>query len=431
MRPDAGEVATNPETGACGCPGPSRRGFLGGMGLLGATAALGGVTALGSDVVSPRYSFAADSSYTGDVLVVLSLRGGFDGLSAVVPAADPHYRAARPGIGIPAGQLIPLDATFGLHPALAPLQPLWEAGTLAVVHAAGHPQPTRSHFAAMQEVERAAPGSSLRTGWLDRVSGAHGAGTAFATVGLGGSSPSQALLGPAPELVVRSLQDFSLAGDDNGRDRARWFAALRRMHSGARPELRGPATTTLAALDVVATLQNSAPAAGVTYPDGPLGEALRDVARLVKAHVGLRVATVDEGDWDMHVGLGRSDDGWMARQLREIGESLAAFARDLGEDQQRVTLVTLSEFGRRVEENASGGLDHGYGNLMLLMGGGIVGGRVHGHWPGLAPDSLVDGDLAAPNDYRAVLAEVLEKRCGVTGSSVFPGLSSARFGVAR
>lgn len=413
---------------SCGCPVPtglSRRQLLG---AATAAAAMGVVGGAVGDLASARYAFAG-TDYSGDVLVVLSLRGGFDGLSAVVPAADPSYASARPGIGVPTASLLPLDATFGLHPALAPLKPLWDAGQLAAVHAVGQPDPTRSHFRAMQEMERAAPGSSLRTGWLDRVSSAQGAGTAFATVGIGVESNQQALVGPAPALLMPGVDDFQLSSADNAAERARWTKALSTMHAKARADVAEPARLALRALGTAAGLPSAPNVAG--YPDGDLGDALRDVARLVKASVGLRVATVDFGDWDMHVGLGRADDGWMTRQLTDLGTALAAFAADLGPDMSRVTLVTLSEFGRRVKENASGGLDHGHGNLMLLLGGGIVGGRMHGGWPGLSPGALLDGDLPATNDYRVVLAEVLERRCGVAAAQVFPRLGSARLGLAR
>jgi uncharacterized protein (DUF1501 family) len=415
----------------CDCPqdeapvGLTRRGLL-------TAAALGVAGAIVSETASTRLAFA-DASYTGDVLVVLSLRGGFDGLSAVVPASDPNYAAARPGIGVPASQLLALDATFGLHPALSAIKPLWDAGVLAAVHAVGQHDPTRSHFRAMEEMERAAPGSRLRTGWLDRVTGAEGGGSTFATVGMGLAAPPTSLVGSSPELLLSSLKGFNLSGASDAKERARWSAALQSMHRGAPAVVRGPATVTLGALATAAALNDAtyAPAGGATYPVGDLGDALRDVAHLIKAGVGLRVATVDYGDWDMHVGLGRSDDGWMFRKLTELAAALAAFATDLGAALGGVTLVTLSEFGRRVAENASGGLDHGHGNLMLMLGGGVVGGQVHGAWPGLNPAGLNDGDLPAVNDYRTVLAEVLERRCGVPASSVFPGLSAARLGVVR
>ncbi len=419
---------------ACSCghvepEGLSRRRLLG---AAGAAVALGVVGGLVRDTSATRLAFAG-TAYTGDVLVVLSLRGGFDGLSAVVPAADPAYAAARPGIGVPAAQLLQLDATFGLHPALAPLKPFWDAGTFGVVHAVGQPNPTRSHFQAMEEMERAAPGASVRTGWLDRVSSAQGTGGAFATVGVGADANQQALVGPAPELLIGSLKDFSLSGGKDAAERARWTTALAAMHRGARSSVATPARRTLGALGVAAALREAdyTPSGGADYPNGDLGDALRDVAKLIKAGVGLRVATVDFGDWDMHQGLGRVSGGWMTRQLTELGEALAAFATDLGPAMAGVNLVTLSEFGRRVQENASGGLDHGHGNAMLLLGGGVVGGRVHGQWRGLAPADLDAGDLPAANDYRLVLAEILERRCGVAASAVFPGLGSGRLGLAR
>jgi uncharacterized protein (DUF1501 family) len=424
----ANDVAGQPDCGCShhtGTSGMTRRGLL-------AAAALGVAGTVVSGAASTRLAFA-DASYTGDVLVVLSLRGGFDGLSAVVPIADPWYARARPGIGIPSAQLLPLDSTFGLHPALSAVKPLWDAGVLGAVHAVGQPDPTRSHFKAMEEMERAAPGSRLRTGWLDRVTGAEGPGSVFATVGVGLDSSPTSLVGPSPELLLSSLKGFNLAGASDPKERAKWATALRAMHRGAPAGVHGPANATLGALTTAAVLNDAAyvPTGGAAYPKGDLGDSLRDVAHLVKAGVGLRVATVDYGDWDMHVGIGRSDDGWMFRKLSELGAALAAFAADLGDALGTVTLVTLSEFGRRVMENSSGGLDHGHGNLMLMLGGGVAGGQVHGAWPGLNPAGLNSGDLPAANDYRSVLAEVLERRCGLSASRVFPGLSAARLGVVR
>jgi uncharacterized protein (DUF1501 family) len=168
------------------------------------------------------------------------------------------------------------------------------------------------------------------------------------------------------------------------------------------------------------------------YPDSDLGHALSDIARLIKANVGLQVAAVDYGDWDMHAGMGGPDNGWMHDHLTELSRSLSSFATDLGANLANVTLVTLTEFGRRVEENGSGGTDHGYGQVVLLLGGGIEGGIVHGTWPGLAAGNLVDGDLNGLNDYRLVLAEILEKRCGAGSvGQIFPGISGARFGIVR
>ncbi len=414
------------------CAGVSRRTLLGGA-AVGNLAGLGIMPGLGATGLA----FAADSGYTGDTVIVLSLRGGFDGLNAIVPAFDPAYALARPGIGVPASALVPLDGRFGLHPALAPLKPLWNAGTFAAVQAVGQSDPTRSHFAAMEEMERAAPGSSLRTGWLDRTMGLTGAGTAFAGAQVGQSMAAPAFAGPQAKMTLSSVSDFRMYSAWDAAEGLRWKTALTAMHVG-RPELTaGPARTALAALSTVDTLRTTPylPAGGAQYPEGDLGPALRDVAQLIKADVGLRVAAVDFGDWDMHADLGSHDDayGWQYRKLSEVARSLAAFAADLGPRLGGVTVVTLSEFGRRVYENGSGGVDHGHGNAVLLLGGGggVVGGRVYGRWPGLAEADLTDGDLAGTTDYRTVFAEVLERRCGVTASTVFPGLGSERLGAFR
>ncbi len=412
---------------SCDCPGPPPARGLSRRGLLQDAA----VAVAAGPPVSTRYAWASTGDYTGDVLVVLSLRGGFDGLSAVVPAADPAYAAARPTVGIPDQSLLALDRTFGLHPALAPLKPLWDAGRFGAVHAVGQPVPSRSHFTAMEELERAAPGSGARTGWLDRTLGLRGTGSAFQAVQVGGTMVPRALSGPSPELAMGSLDRFEVAGAWDDREAARWQAALTGMHAGAPAQLRVPAEAKLAAAQTAASVRATAyvPAGGAVYPKDELGNALRDVARLVKAGVGLQVACIDVDDWDMHAGMGRVESGWMRDKL---AAGLVAFATDLGSRLDGVTLVTLSEFGRRVAENGSGGVDHGHGNAVLLLGGGVVGGRVHGSWPGLAPGRLVDGDLAATTDYRLVLGEILQKRCGAGSlTTIFPGLAGTPLGVAR
>ncbi|MGK5679080.1 DUF1501 domain-containing protein [Actinoplanes sp. URMC 104] len=390
---------------------------------------LGGALAgLTGAMLSTRLAFAAaaDHAYRGDVLVLLSLRGGFDGLSAVVPAGDAAYYQARPGIGVPRARLIGGDRFFGLHPSLAPLLPFWKSGKLGAVHAVGQPAPNRSHFAAMEELERAAPGTSTRTGWLDRMVGGLGATDPFSAVSVGQARPARVLDGPAPNLGVSALDAFTLNGESDIKPIAATMAAL---YADAPAHLAGTATQLLGALDTAKSVQAAGyvPANGAAYPDSELGKALRDVARLIKADVGLMTATVDSGDWDMHENLGRK----MPDHLGDLARALAAFATDLGPDGLgRVTLVTISEFGRRVAENGSGGLDHGYGNAMFLLGGHVRGGKVHGRWPGLAPAKLVGGDLAVTTDYRSVIAEILRVRCGLSSTAaVFPGVKPATLGV--
>jgi uncharacterized protein (DUF1501 family) len=419
----------------CGCPEHERAAGLTRRGFLGRTAAIaagGAVAGLLGDTLSTRLAFA-DPLYAGDVLVVLSLRGGFDGLSAVVPAGDPDYLGARPTIGVPSAQLIGAGSFFGLHPAMAPLLPWWNGGTLAAIHAVGQSDPTRSHFAAMEEMEKAAPGTSLRTGWIDRMLGVRGVTTPFGGIAVGGSLAPQSLAGPVPDLAMDSIDGFQLDGEDANHSMA---TALRGLYGGAAPVVAAPANATLAALGSTASLKSAGytPANGAVYPASELGNAMRDVARLIKSRVGLQVACVDFGDWDMHNGLGKPVKGnWFFDHLTDLSTALAAFATDLGTTGlANVTLLTLSEFGRRVGENASSGADHGHGNAMFLLGGGVAGGKVYGTWPGLAAANLDDGDLRATIDYRSVIGEVLQKRCGQGSlSSVFPGLTVGSTGVVR
>ncbi len=438
--------ATRGAAPACDCPGHaaeapgfSRRSFLR------RSAALAAATGLVGRELSTRVAFAATPAYAGDVLVVLSLRGGFDGLSCVVPRSDPDFQAARPNIRVPEAAMLPLgnagngnDNRFGLHPAMAPLLPMWTAGTFGIVQAVGQVDPTRSHFEAMEELERAAPGSSLRTGWIDRVLGDRGIGTAFQACQIGSGGISTQFQGPTPELGLYRIDDFTLSGADQ--DLTPWDTVLRALNAGGPMTIQGPVATTL---DAIATTRALA-AAGYTPDNGAvydtnsdLAMSLRDVARLAKANVGLQVAAVDYGDWDMHSGLavGSLDPstGWMHDKLTEISAALVAFFQDLGPTlTAKTSLITLSEFGRRVEENGSNGVDHGHGNAVLLLGGGIVGGKVHGTWPGLADAALDDGDLAATTDYRNLIGELLVKRCGAGSlASVFPGLSYSALGVAH
>ncbi|GAB3880337.1 DUF1501 domain-containing protein [Terrabacter terrigena] len=406
----------------------SRRTLLAGAGALGALGAVVGVA--GPSDAATQLAFAG-AAYTGDTIVVLSLRGGFDGLSAVAPIGDPAYFAARPSIAVPASRAIKLDTLFGLHPALAPLKPIWDTGGLAAVHAVGQVNPTRSHFEAMATMENAAPGSTIRTGWLDRMIGLSGPVSTFASAAVGAATTPPSMIGPSPELAVQSVDGFTLAGADTAAEQTRWATALGALYAGAPATLAAPATAALGAVSTMAGLKAAGytPANGAVYPKGSLGDALRDLARLIKAGIGLRAATVDVGNWDMHSGLGASDSGWMFRQLTELGQALAAFHRDLGPKMADVTLVTLSEFGRRVAENGSGGLDHGHGNVSLVMGGGVRGGKVYGRWPGLAAASLDSGDLAGTTDYRTVLAEALEQRAKIASTTVFPGLGTDRLGL--
>ncbi len=397
----------------------SRRSLLVSLGAVGATA-VGAGTA--------RVAWA-DGPWEGDTLVVLSLRGGFDGLSAIVPLGDPDYAGLRPTIAVPSAAALQLDPLFGMHPAMAALKAQWDLGHVAAVIATGLPNPNRSHFSAMDEIERAAQGSGVRTGWLDRMLSLHDPSGPFGAVQLGSTSMPMAFAGPNDELGMYRLADFSLDGASDPADRTRWSAALRGLHDRSGSALKTSAETTLSALDTAAGLADYTPT--TPYPDTDLGRTLQDVAQLIKADVGARVITVDEGDWDMHADLGRVDGGWMYDKLTDLSESLAAFLEDLGARREQVTLVTISEFGRRAQENESGGVDHGWGNVMFVAGGNVNPG-LHGDWPGLGAGVLDDGDVRATTDYRAVLADVLANRCGADAqalNTVLPGWSGESLGI--
>lgn len=422
---------TDHSASECGCeqsaPGMSRRA------LLQRAAALGAGATLATQGLATKYAFASDG-YHGDVVVVLSLRGGFDGLQAFVPTSDPRYRALRPSVAIPESRLLGLDNNFGMHPALEPLHKYWKNGTFGVVNAVGMAKPNRSHFAAMGEIERAAPGSTIRSGWLDRVLGLRSTGGAYRGVQVGANRPPVSFGGGTPELSFLSVDSFTLSKSPTAADRNAWRAALMGMNDDAPALMAAPARMAVSAVNTAADLQRAGyrPRDAASYPRTELGNAMKDVAHLIKSDVGLQVACVDFGDWDMHSGMGTVGSGWMRSHLSQLAKTLDAFASDLGSTMGRVTVITLSEFGRRVKENGSGGTDHGHGQAVMMLGGGVKGGQVYGQWPGLADADLVDGDLAVTTDYRNVLAELLEKRCGAGSlSTVFPGLTADRLGAFR
>jgi uncharacterized protein (DUF1501 family) len=406
----------------------SRRRFLQAIGVTGAAVAAG-------PMFSAQAAFAA-GPHRGPILVVISLRGGMDGLSLVPPVGDPDYARARPSIAVPARTAIPTsDRRFGLHPALAPLRPLWNSGRLAFVHAVGHSDSSRSHFESTAELERSAPGSNVHSGWLDRVLQVNGRAGPFEGVALGSGGRPGLLLGKTDVLTMRSLASFQLAAPDPLR--ARLITALRALHSDPRLPHATSAATTLAALDTVSALNAEADGLhlGAPYPAGSrLGAALADAARLIRADVGMAALAVEIGGWDMHIALGNSGEGQFATLIGEVAAALAAFAADLGDDFDRVTVVTMSEFGRRVTQNGSGGVDHGLGNAVLLAGGGLAGATVHGRWPGLGKDQLDSGDLAATTDYRDVISEFLVRRAGLGSkgvAKVFPGFKPRSVGAFR
>ena len=370
------------------------------------------------------------------VLVCIFQRGAVDGLGMVVPYAEPaYYRArrsiaiARPGKGD--GACVDLDGRFGLHPRLAELKPLFAARELAIVHAVGSPDPTRSHFDAQDFMESGTPGvATTADGWLSRAI-AHGAGRAhspFSGVAMDDGLPLS-LRGTARTLAVGDLDSFGMVGRGAVRQKlGEGFAALYRGPAGHDP-VRQAGTEALDALGTLKRLrpERLSPAPGARYPKGPLSRKLRQIAQLIKADVGVDVAFADSGGWDTHVSQGGAE-GRLARQLAGLGGALAAFRRDLGDHMRDVVVLTMSEFGRTVAENGSGGTDHGHGNAYFVLGGPVRGGKVYGRWPGLEPDQLYQKrDLAVTTDFRDVFAEIAARHLGVPRSvELFPAYK-ARF----
>ena len=409
----------------------SRRGFM--IGCSSAIAAMAGsrlsYVAFGSPEDEPNQ----------DILVVVFLRGGMDGLSVVAPIAGADrglYEASREDIALPLtgeNAALPLNVQFGLHGAAAPLHDLYQAGHLALVHAAGLTSDTRSHFDAMQFMELGTPDSkSSTTGWLTRhLQSAPNLPDQIIMPALAaGNLAPTSLNGSREAIGMTSPRDFSLDGHWKYNDWQR--QAMRRMYSGA-SWLHQAGTQTLNALDVVelADPGDYTPENGAEYPGGGLGNNLQTIAQMIKMQLGLRVATVDFGGWDTHENQGNDGRGYFADHLNELSRALNAFYTDLsnagGTDYtQRLSVVVMSEFGRTFKQNASRGTDHGHGNLMMVLGGQVNGGQMLGAWPGLALEQLYDRrDLDVTTDYRRVLSELLIRRLGNPNLGyIFPNFSN-------
>lgn len=374
--------------------------------------------------LAPRYAFAS-STTTADTLIVVFLRGGMDGLNVIAPVGDPDYLRLRPTVhvaapGSGAGAGIALDSYFAMHASMAPLDPLYRAGRVAFVHAAGFAQASRSHFECQDRMERASLDlASVADGWLGRHLAVATTAATFEGVGVGVAVPA-ALRGPVPAVGLASIGEFTLRTTSPRKAEIEGLFDL--MYD--EPSLLGAtARQAIAAVEALAAANPAALPAenGAQYPATPFGAELMEIAQLVKADLGLRAACVDLGGWDHHEG----EAGEIAPLLDELARAVLAFDTDLGAARRgRVTLVTVTEFGRRAKENASAGTDHGSAYAMLVYGGGLAAGKVHADWPTLADAKLRDGDLDITIDYRTVLAELLERRGGGTDvGAVFPGYS--------
>lgn len=369
-------------------------------------------------------------------LVCLFQRGAVDGLSMLVPFGEEQYYRERPRIAIPRSAVVDLDGHFGLHPRLAPLKPFWDAGSLAVVPAVGSPDRTRSHFDAQDYMESGTPGvKSTTDGWANRYcqNAREHTDTPFRAVAFGPQLP-RIMAGTAPALAIDDLRTFGVGGRAAAGDRlTRAFEAL--YEGSATGLLASSAEESFEAIRMLKTANPQARSAehGAEYPRGRLGDSLRQIAQLIKAGLGMEIAFADMGGWDTHVNQG-NEQGQLALRLTELGQALAAFATDLGEGMRDVCVLTMSEFGRTVRENGTGGTDHGHGTAMLVLGGTVAGRQVAGKWPGLAQEARYEGrDLAVTTDFRDLFGEILTRHLGARDlSAVFPGhRPGAAVGVIR
>jgi uncharacterized protein (DUF1501 family) len=406
-----------------------------------------GALALVTMGLSPRFlrrtAFGMElpGAAKGHTLICLFQRGAADALNVVVPHGEASYYALRPRIAIPrpsarlgdARAAIDLDGFFGLHPSLQPLKPLWDRGLLAPIHAVGSPSTTRSHFDAQDYMESGTPDvKSTPDGWLNRYLATKGTCEECTTHGGVGPSPFQAvamtdqtpriLEGAAPAVAMSSLDSFTVRA---GGSSAEQIEALYRTGSSDVVHASGSEMFEAVKMLRSANPQRYQPENGANYPRSQFGQRLREIAQLIKANVGMEIAFADVGGWDTHVNQGGAT-GQLAARLGDFSQSIAALVTDLGDRMESVVILTMSEFGRMARENGTGGTDHGHAGAMFAIGGSIKGGKVHGKWPGLAPEQLYEGrDLALTTDFRSVFSEIAGKHLGAAKlDGVFPGYTA-------
>lgn len=399
-----------------------------------------GLATFGFMAAAPEFlhQFAAAQSKNGygkkKILVTIFQRGAVDGLNMIVPHGDTEYYSLRRSIAVPrpnqTNGAIDLDGNFGLHPTMKPLEAFWRSKQLAVIHSAGSPDNTRSHFDAQDYMESGTPGvKSTRDGWLNRVlqtSYSETRQSPFRAVSMTQSLP-RSLYGRAPSVAMTNLADFSIKAGLYTQDLKGGFEGV--YQQNAKDSLGEMGKETFEAVNFLKTANPAqyAPENGAVYPNTQFGNSMRQIAQLIKAGVGLEVAFTDTGNdirWDTHTNQGGAQ-GQLANFLRTFSQAIAAFAIDLGARMDDVIVLTMSEFGRTARENGSRGTDHGHGNAMLVLGNSVRGGKVYGDWKGLKNDQLNEGrDLAVTTDFRDVFAEVASKHLGSKDlNALFPKYS--------
>ena len=377
-------------------------------------------------LVRSAFAQANPASKDRPIVIAIFQRGAADGISMVVPFGDRHYYDVRQQIAIaaPAGGnsegALDLDGFFGLHPALRSLKPIYDEQHLAIVHAVGSPSTTRSHFDAQDYMESGTPGNKgVADGWMNRYLQTAGdrRATPFRAVAFSPNMP-RTLIGTAPAVAMTRISDFGVRAGSASDDITRAFEAMY-----GRNETGKETFEAINMLKKANPLQYT-PANGAGYPASPFGQTLLQISQLIKADVGLEVAFADIGGWDTHANQG-NQRGQLSNRLRELGDGLAALYRDLGDRMRNIVIITMTEFGRSIRQNGSGGTDHGHASCLFMLGGPVKGGKVYGKWPGLAADQLFEGrDLALTTDFRDVFAEVLTKHLSARDvAGVFPGFT--------
>ncbi len=372
---------------------------------------------------------AAQGSNRPKILVVVFQRGAADGLNIMVPFFEKLYYAMRPTIAVPEpgkdNGAIDLDGRFGLHPSLQQLKPLWDSGQLAIVEAAGSPDPSRSHFDAQDYMESGSPGKTGADGWLNRALPGAGSGASpLRAIAIGTQLP-RTLRGSREAVAINGLEQFQVRNPNAASILESMYATT------ADRKLMSSGKETFEAVKTIESINRIpyTPANGAQYPGNDFGRGLQQIARLIKAEVGVEAAFADIGGWDHH----SNEAPQLSNLLQPYGNSLAAFARDMGDRMEDIVIVTMSEFGRTAREDGNAGTDHGHGNVMMVLGGPVRGGKVYGRWPGLEPEQLYEKrDLAVTTDFRDVLAELVSRHLGQKTEPVFPGYKSGEpFGLLK
>lgn len=409
--------------------------------LMGCSAAIAAMAA--ARVGQLAFAEPAQPQATNEIFVQIFLRGGCDGLSLLSPYDDANYRSARGTLALPlSGANAPLridqnnpsfnTSSFGLNSKMPHLRDLYNSGHLAFIHACGLDDDTRSHFDAMDYIERGTPGNkTTNSGWLTRHLQTRGDASTLLPAIAANSAPPASLLNYAGSVAVTSPGRFNISTGwryNRSQENYPFLSTLREIYSRSSINPLAPAGRRVTqVIDVMRNMGDYTPANGIAYPSGSFGDALKTVAQLIKANLGLQVATIDFGGWDTHEAQANSDGtGYLPNRLGVLSQGLHAFYNDLAAYHSRLTIVVLSEFGRRLGRNQSNGTDHGHGNVMMVLGGNVNGGRIYGTWPGLHPDQLDKRqDLQITTDYRQVLSEILVRRLGNPKlGTIFPGLPS-------